>query len=211
MHKRKRIRRKNRYILHFHVIDSYTPVSSQELQISNTSVSINKMPHYVTTHNANGEAIFSQKVPPSNEPIATAFAPMTILYTTWTSPLDVSTDADIDQYTRDRKEGLGNKICPENGTATAILAIPPGGESPFHRTMTLDVVYVLEGTLELHLDSGEKRVLRAGDSVVQRAGMHKWVNSTENGGWARMLGFTQSVVEPVRVGGREFGTDFQMA
>ena len=82
--------------------------------------------------------------------------------------------------------------------------------SPFHRTMTLDVVYILEGVLELHLDSGEKRVLKAGDSVVQRAGMHKWINKTENDGWARMLGFTQSIPGPVEVAGKKLGTDFVM-
>ncbi|KAK3052470.1 hypothetical protein LTR09_006324 [Extremus antarcticus] len=168
------------------------------------------MSHYVTTHNSSGEATFSAKISPSQAEIQTPFGTQNILFTTWNSPINLSTEADIDQYSKDRSEGLGHKICPENGSAAAIISLPPKAESPFHRTMTLDVIYILEGSLELHLDSGEKRTLKAGDSVVQRAGMHKWVNVSENDGWAKMLGFTQPVVDPVEVGGKKLGTEFVM-
>lgn len=79
-----------------------------------------------------------------------------------------------------------------------------------HRTMTIDVVYILEGTVELYLDSGDKRTMKAGDSIVQRAGMHKWVNVSENDGWVRMLGFAQAIVEPLIIAGKELKTEFIM-
>ncbi|KPM43949.1 hypothetical protein AK830_g2593 [Neonectria ditissima] len=53
----------------------------------------------------------------------------------------------------------------------------PGQEEGFwHRTQTVDYIVVLEGELELALDGGQKRVVKKGDVVVQRAPMHKWKN-----------------------------------
>lgn len=45
-----------------------------------------------------------------------------------------------------------------------------------HRTKTIDYVFVLDGDVELTLDSGEKRILKRGDAVVQRATQHAWKN-----------------------------------
>ena len=168
------------------------------------------MPHYVVTHNSNAEAVFSNKVSGDNVQLPTPIGSMEILSTTHNGPINVSTESDIDQYLHDRANGLGNSICPENGTATAILNMKPNCESPFHRTTTLDVCIVIEGVLELHLDSGEKITLRQGDSVVQRAGMHKWVNITPNDGWAKMIGVTQSIAGPLEVGGKKLETEFVM-
>ena len=67
-----------------------------------------------------------------------------------------------------------------------IVDIPPGLTSPMHRTSSLDYGVVLEGEVELVLDSGEKRVLRRGDTCVQRGTNHAWRN-TSGAEWARML------------------------
>jgi hypothetical protein len=45
-----------------------------------------------------------------------------------------------------------------------------------HRTNTLDYIFVIQGSLELRLDSGENRILKGGDACVQRASMHAWKN-----------------------------------
>ncbi len=45
-----------------------------------------------------------------------------------------------------------------------------------HRSKTLDYVFILEGEIEIGLDDGEKRILRKGDVVVQRAAMHSLRN-----------------------------------
>jgi len=45
-----------------------------------------------------------------------------------------------------------------------------------HKTTTLDYIVIVEGELELELDGGEKRVVRKGDVVIQRAPMHSWRN-----------------------------------
>lgn len=75
-----------------------------------------------------------------------------------------------------------------------------------HRTESIDYGVVLEGELELLLDSGEKRIMKRGDVCVQRATMHAWKNVTENAGWARMM-FVLVTSEKVVVGGQALGED----
>jgi quercetin dioxygenase-like cupin family protein len=86
------------------------------------------------------------------------------------------------------------------------MSLKPGaGEEGgiMHRTMTLDVLVVIEGVIEIHLDSGEKRIVKVGDSIVQRATMHKWVNVTPNNGWARWVVFIQASADAVQIGNKK--------
>ena len=79
---------------------------------------------------------------------------------------------------------------------------------PFmHRTKSLDYGVLVAGQLELHLDSGEMRLLKVGDVMVQRGTMHAWRNPSETE-WARMF-FVQVDTEPLVVGGRELGESFE--
>lgn len=55
-------------------------------------------------------------------------------------------------------------------------ANPDQIEGFWHRTQTVDYIIMLEGELELTLDGGERRVVKRGDVVIQRAPMHKWKN-----------------------------------
>ena len=59
-----------------------------------------------------------------------------------------------------------------DGTASVpeLEADAPG----MHTTDSIDFVVVLSGRVELELDDGEKRVVSAGDCVVQRATRHRW-------------------------------------
>ena len=167
------------------------------------------MPHYITTHDADGRAIFSDKTPQEHTQLPAGFGHMEIISTAHSFPANISTEADIDQYNHDRQHGLStNFICPERGTAAAIVSLQPNSITAMHRTMTLDVMYVIEGVLELHLDSGEKRTVKTGDTIVQRGTMHKWHNITPNDGWARTVAFGQPIVEPLEVGGRELGFEW---
>lgn len=74
--------------------------------------------------------------------------------------------------------------------------------------MTLDTIYVLEGEIELLLDSGEMKVLKAGDTIVQRGTMHQWNNVTPNGGVAKLFGVAVTSKEPIAVGGKELSTEW---
>jgi quercetin dioxygenase-like cupin family protein len=57
-----------------------------------------------------------------------------------------------------------------------MIDFAPGVESPMHRAMSLDYGTVIEGEFEVELDSGEKRTMRRGDVLVQRATAHRWRN-----------------------------------
>lgn len=68
---------------------------------------------------------------------------------------------------------------PENGVTVRYTEMAPGGESPMHRTETLDVGVVLEGETWLLLDDGSETRVGPGDAVVQRGTMHAWVNRSD--------------------------------
>lgn len=55
----------------------------------------------------------------------------------------------------------------------------------FHRSVTLDYVLVLHGSITLFLDDNKKVVLRKNDFLVQRGTIHGWVN--EGPEWARVF------------------------
>lgn len=126
------------------------------------------MANYITSHDSSAKAVFVDRASGERTKLDTPIGSMEVLYTTHTVPTNITSEADIEQYSEDAKGALGNRLCPERGTAAAILNISPNCESPFHRTMTLDMFLVIEGDLELHLDSGEKRTLHAGDCAIQR-------------------------------------------
>lgn len=63
----------------------------------------------------------------------------------------------------------------------------PESLSPMHKTVSIDYGVVLEGEVELVLDSGETKLMKRGDLCVQRGTNHAWKNVTPNGGWARMM------------------------
>lgn len=63
----------------------------------------------------------------------------------------------------------------ENGTVFRIIRYDPGVVPRRHRTDSIDYAVVLSGEIDMELD-GETVHLRAGDTLVQRATVHNWVN-----------------------------------
>ena len=82
----------------------------------------------------------------------------------------------------------------------------PGATSPMHRTVSLDYGVVLEGEVELVLDSGEKRLMKRGDLSIQRGTIHEWRNTSQTE-WARMLYILQEA-HPLEIGGKKLGEDY---
>lgn len=72
-----------------------------------------------------------------------------------------------------------------------------------HRTVSLDYGCVLEGEVELLLDSGEKRTMKRGDVAIQRGTMHQWINHSKTE-WTRML-FVLQESKPLSIAGEKFG------
>lgn len=56
----------------------------------------------------------------------------------------------------------GRRIVNGNGVTFNTANFAPGTETAMHRTVSLDFVAVIEGEMELELDSGEKMSLKAG-------------------------------------------------
>lgn len=160
---------------------------------------------FVTDHNDEGKAIFHasvvEKLPFNSIPGGARFG---LGYTTSSSPVDMNNDADIKTYQKYQSNPPGITI--PGGTVLRIVDMPPGALSPMHRTVSLDYGVVLEGVIELVLDSGEVRTLKRGDVAVQRGTNHAWKNTSESE-WARMLYVLQES-RPVVVGGRDLGEDY---
>lgn len=169
------------------------------------------MAHYITTHDTAGTAIFSPKGPGSQHLMPIPIGDIRIISSSHQFPPTLSKESDIDQYQKDRVSPFfpgERRICPDGGTAACIISMAPGAKSGMHRTMTLDTVVVVEGEVEITLDSGEIRTLRVGDSLVQRGTMHRWRNVTPNDGWARWAVFIQAAAGPIQVGDRVLGNEW---
>ncbi|KAK3329696.1 hypothetical protein B0H66DRAFT_634838 [Apodospora peruviana] len=156
---------------------------------------------YITTHDQEtGKAIFSKVVPPEIQP--NTQIPGLYLYnaySTSTFPTDLSNDGDIPSYLFNNPDmsALGSMI----GNAYQVVEIWPAARPSrppvMHRTVSIDIGVILEGSVELLLDSGETRTLGKGDVVVQRGTMHAWRNVSETE-VARIF-FVASPIKPVVV------------
>lgn len=62
---------------------------------------------------------------------------------------------------------------PDGGVTARIVTWQPGFSFPFHRTRTLDFIFIISGRLELLLDEGST-VLGPGDTAIQRGTNHGW-------------------------------------
>ncbi|KAI7110505.1 hypothetical protein KC352_g36257 [Hortaea werneckii] len=113
-------------------------------------------------------------------------------------------DKDIQAYQSYMNQAPGLVI--SSGTVLRTLPdMPPGALSPMHRTVSLDYGIVLEGEVELVLDSGETRPMKRGDIAIQRGTNHAWRNMSSEK-WGRML-YVLQPSQPLQVAGRTFGED----
>jgi quercetin dioxygenase-like cupin family protein len=161
---------------------------------------------FITTHNDQGQAVVDSTLPaeaPFNE-LPDKVAAFAQCYITRGFPTQLSDGADIGVY----QEYLANSpgLTVSDGTVLRYVDMPPGQLSPMHRTISLDFGVVLEGEVELVLDSGETRLMRRGDICIQRATMHAWRNASETE-WARMLYILQPA-QPLKCGGKELKEDY---
>ncbi|KAL2832189.1 hypothetical protein BJY01DRAFT_254007 [Aspergillus pseudoustus] len=70
----------------------------------------------------------------------------------------------------------GSQVVVPGGVNFLLGDFGPSSVTPMHRTVSVDFVVVVEGELILELDNGAQTHLKSGDSVIQRATMHRWVN-----------------------------------
>ena len=126
-----------------------------------------------------------------------------LMYTNHTFPVNMSDDKDMVFYSSCLSTPPAITI--PGGTVCRTVDFAPGYTSPLHRTLSCDFGVVLEGEIELILDSGETRLLKRGDVAVQRGTNHAWKNVSQQK-WCRML-YVLQAAEPVKVNGKQLNED----
>lgn len=122
----------------------------------------------VTGHDPQGRAVVRRDERLETQTIPSGEARFVKLWTTDRSPADNGGDADAAL----KPTGL---TCP-GGSVLRVVDMLPGARSPMHRTHSVDYGIVMQGELDMELDSGERVSLKPGDVVVQRGTSHAWVN-----------------------------------
>lgn len=123
---------------------------------------------------------------------------MGVAYTTSEFPANLNNEVDIKTHGKLMEKNTLGLVNP-GGTVCRFVDFKPGGEPFMHRTQSLDYGIVLQGEIEMILDSGEKRTLKAGDIAVQRGTKHAWRNPSEVE-WSRMVFILQDI-QPIVIGG----------
>ena len=159
---------------------------------------------YITDHDQNGLSIFS------SYPAKAVFGEINhemdffVAYTNSFSP-DMNNSADLATY-KSIDEGSQPPLTIRGGTVLRVCNFAPGSTTAMHRTMSLDYGIMLEGEVELVLDSGETRLLKPGDIAVQRGTMHAW-RTPDNSKWSRMIFILQDA-KPLEVNGKKLADDY---
>ncbi|PIG84797.1 cupin domain protein [Aspergillus arachidicola] len=159
----------------------------------------------ITDHDDQGATGFQDRIPEPLEwqQLANG-ARFSLAYGTNEVPVNLSDAKDLDVYGSLLKDLPGVTI--PGGTVLRVVDMNPGSISPMHRTVSLDYGVVLEGEVELVLDSGATRLLKRGDIAVQRGTNHAWRNASETN-WARMLYVLQEA-QPLRINGAALEEDY---
>jgi quercetin dioxygenase-like cupin family protein len=125
----------------------------------------------VTGHDRQGRAVFRSIDDLQPRTIPSGDAAFATIWSTAEVPADLNDGTDG----RDRDVGL----TLEGGSVLRVVDMLPGGESPMHRTNSIDYGIVLSGHVELELDDGVVEICRAGDVIVQRGTVHLWRNPSD--------------------------------
>lgn len=164
--------------------------------------------HYLTGHNETGKAVVRSTREGSWTSIAEDTVGFNVVYTTSGFPASLKDDQDIS--THDELMAAGTiGLVNQTGTVCRMVDFGPGSKPLMHRTQSLDYGVVLEGTMEMLLDSGESKLMHRGDVAVQRGTMHAWKNPSDKE-WARML-FVLQDCQAIMVNGKKLGEDLGYA
>ncbi|KIW19373.1 hypothetical protein PV08_03668 [Exophiala spinifera] len=155
---------------------------------------------FITGHNPNtGETTIQERRPAKWQSVDSGGMAFNVPYTT--SEFPVSTNGDVDILTHDQRLASGKMgIVNPGGTVLRFVDFAPGFESMMHRTRSLDYGIVVEGAIELILDSGEKQILQRGDVCIQRGTNHAWRNPSGTE-WTRVVYILQDA-QAVEVAGK---------
>jgi quercetin dioxygenase-like cupin family protein len=160
---------------------------------------------HITTHDpTTGKAVVHSSTPGNWTSFDNDKLGFNVIYTTSKFPPSLNDDEDI--KTHERTIGSGKLgLVNQGGTVCRTVDFAPEYQCMMHRTQSLDYGIVVQGTAEMILDSGETRIMHAGDVAIQRATMHAWRNPSKTE-WTRMV-FVLQDCEVVKLGDKELGED----
>ncbi|KAK9794406.1 hypothetical protein AB5N19_00219 [Seiridium cardinale] len=154
---------------------------------------------HITGHDADGKAVFLSTDSGDHHLImGEGQAVANILYSTTETPVDINGDVDV----RNAKENEPG-VHYQQGTVVRMIDFAPNELSPMHRSVSVDYGVVLEGTFELILESGQKRIMHRGDVSIQRATAHQWRNLSGGGNDAGRMMWVLLGVQDVIVKGKK--------
>ena len=156
----------------------------------------------ITSHDKAGKAIVVSSEPGQWQSMRDGAVCMSLIYTTSEPKPNLNDDADITMHEKKVAAGKVGLVSP-GGSVCRITDFSPRNDPQMHRTKSLDYGVVMEGEMELILDSGEVHLMNKGDVAVQRGTMHAWRNPSSTQ-WARML-FMLLDCQPLSVAGGELG------
>ena len=162
--------------------------------MANTNTNRNPR-RFITGHDLDGKAIVHAVDEGSWRKIDNDIVRYNELWSTSTFPIDINND----DYLRREKTVMSLSL--PNGTVLRMVDRSPGSSSAMHRTQSLDYGVVIEGQMEMILDSGEKVTLERGDVCIQRGTLHQWRNPGTT--WNRML-FVLIDALPLEVAGQVY-------
>lgn len=143
---------------------------------------------FITTVDLDGRSVFSKSSDEEPPKMVTPL-PMNLsfCYATQNFPVDIHEEKDIEKYNEFVKSPPAITI--PNGTTARVVDFPPNYTSAMHRTISVNYNFVIEGEIEIILDSGQTRMMKQGDVLVQRSINHAWRNPSEDR-WARLAAVT---------------------
>lgn len=157
----------------------------------------------ITSHSDDGKAVVQSAESFQWQVLDQDRMAFSVVYSTSAFPPDLNNDADITAHKTLMAKGVG--LVNPGGTVIRCVDFAPGYRCGMHRTQSLDYGIVLEGSIDMVLDSGDVEHMKRGDVAVQRATQHRWVNTSKTE-WARMMFVLQDCKE-VEVGGQKLGED----
>lgn len=165
---------------------------------------LGKPKRYITDHDGEGKGVFNTTF---EENVTSTVLPGILLYDTFLqtqNPIQMNHGADLDAM---KGQPPHDGLLAEGTTVARFVDFLPGTPAIFHRTASIDFAVLISGELELLLDSGESRLLKPGDHVVQRGTRHAWRNVHPTN-VARCF-FVQSSSKPLVIKGEELGESIE--
>lgn len=157
----------------------------------------------ITSHGEDGKAVVHSAQDLTWQNLDKDQMAFSVVYSTSAFPPNLNKNVDITTHESLMEKGVG--LVNPNGTIIRCVDFAPGYRCGMHRTQSLDYGIILEGEIDMVLDSGDVEHMKRGDVAVQRATQHQWVNTSKTD-WARMM-FVLQDCKPIEVGGEVVGED----